>query len=144
MFAQFNRHLGFAVLAPFFLALSLGLSMPALAQQSGNGMPPANGAESDHGGWGNESFEKQEFREEMEQIRKEHEDIVMTRDKLKEQCEHATGAEAQNCEAQKAELHARMEKLHERKRNLHEKMQAEHQAHPENGMHSAGMPNGDQ
>jgi len=137
MFANSHRYFGMTV-----LAMSLALSFPAIAQTNNNVPPPANaGGEGDHGGWGNEGFEHQEFREEMEQIRKEHEDIEAARDRLKEQCEHTGGQQAQACEGQRKELHERVERLHERRRVLHEKIEAarkEHHEHDNGGGENHG------
>jgi hypothetical protein len=106
--------------------------------------PPANanaGPRQEHGDWKNEKFERQEFREEMEKIRKEHEELESARDKLLDQC----GGGKQNldpaeCEKQRQMLHDWHDRLHERMRVLREKMDEMRRAHPENGIGS--MPGG--
>jgi hypothetical protein len=95
------------------------------------GIPGATPAQNDlmqpaqpGGGWSNEKFERQEFREEMEKIRHEHEELEAARDKLLDQCVNVTGDKAADCEKQKQALHDWHDRLHDRLRLLHEKMEA--------------------
>ena len=75
--------------------------------------------------WDDEAFERRAFREEMEQIRKEHEDIESERDKWRARCKNVTSeTETTACAAQKEELRLRQEELHARLHELHEKMKA--------------------
>jgi hypothetical protein len=127
-------------LAAVLLALAL-ISPAANAQSTGGAQsfsqpPQANspGPREEHSDWSNEKFERQEFREEMEKIRKEHEDLESARDKLLDQCVNATGAQATDCERQKQALHEWHDRLHERMRALRDKMEAAHRDHLENGM----------
>jgi len=112
------RYIGAAV-----FALSLAATLPTFAQSAGSSqpMPMQNraGPREDQGG-----FERQEFREEMEQIRKEHGELEAARDQLREKCEHAAGAAVAQCEQERQELRERHERLHERMKALHEKMEA--------------------
>jgi len=105
----------------------LAAAVPAFAQTGPASPPPENGA----GGWAGEKFERQEFREEMEQIRKEHEELEAARDRLRDKCEHAGNQQAAECEKERQALHEWHDRLHERMRVLHEKIEAERKEHPE-------------
>lgn len=71
--------------------------------------------------WENESFERRAFREEMQQIRHEHEDLESEGASLKMKCPDTdVGA----CVNAKQAYHERRAKLHERVANLREKMEA--------------------
>lgn len=103
-------------------AVTLFLALPAYAQSDAGPRPPVDN-------WSNESFERQDMREEMEQIRKEHEDIEVAHEQLQGQCHGAKDAEAATCEQERQALHDRREKLHERVHQLHERIAAARAAH---------------
>jgi len=125
MIPSLHQRFGFVL-----LATCLGLSVSALAQNTPSVSPPMNGAGSptadrDPDVWANESFERQNYREEMEQIRKEHEEIENARDRLMDRCVNVGTTQAEQCKVERQALHERQEKLHERMKALHEKMETE-------------------
>ena len=140
----FHRPAGLSVLA-FMLAATL----PAYAQQDRAGAPPPpqqmGGPGQGPGEWTNDNVNRQQFREEMERIRKEHEEIEADEDKLLDKCVNVSSAQAAQCQQEKQALHERREKLHERMHALHEKMEAERKEHQEERQehreeHSKGQP----
>jgi chromosome segregation ATPase len=104
------------------LMLALMLNAPARAQTT------EAGPRENHSDWSNEKFERQEFREEMGQIRKEHEELEGARDKFQSQCANANGQQAAECDQQRQALHEWHDKLHDRTHALREKMEASHRA----------------
>lgn len=78
---------------------------------------------------GPESGEHRAFHEEMEQLRKEHEELDAAREKLMDKCMNAPKAEAASCKEERKALHEKAEKLHERMKAMHEKMEAMHKEH---------------
>ncbi len=108
------------------LAFSLALGLPAHAQNMGNEPPPPPPPGEDHRG-----FEHPEFREEMEKVHKEHEEIEAARDRLMEKCVNVSKEQAAVCRKEKEALHERAEKLHERMKAFHDKREAERKEHAE-------------
>ena len=98
---------------------------PAYAQTAAN-EPHANL-------WDNENFDRQEFREEMQQIRHEHEDVDSERAALKSRCADAVDQQAAACASEEQALHERCLQLHDRVRILHEKVEALRQTQAQTG-----------
>jgi hypothetical protein len=117
------------------------LALPAVAQNAAAPQQPAmNGPVASpppSGGWGDEAFERQELREEMEQIRKEHEELEVQTDALIDKCVKP-GAAADSCEKEKLSLKDRRLKLHDRRQALRDKIEAEHKERAA----MFGMPHG--
>jgi hypothetical protein len=112
-----------------------------LAAGSAQPAPPQSGpgprAESNE--WGDEKFERQEFREEMESIRKDHEDLERARDKLLDKCVNAKGDQVAACEKDKQALHEWHDRLHARLMALREKIAAARKEKPQGMQEGPGI-----
>jgi hypothetical protein len=140
MGTHFNRRIAITVAAAVLASMTGALAQGASPQANStvgapaqNGQvppPPENGSPENHTDWKNEKFERQELREEMEQIRRDHEDLESARDSFMEKC---GGKEPPppDCELQKQALHDRHEQLHERTLALREKIQSARREHSE-------------
>jgi septal ring factor EnvC (AmiA/AmiB activator) len=133
-----SQRIGFAL-----VALSLVLCFPVYAQQNNNSsvLPMNNNAmEPNQSEWNSENFNRQSFREEMEQIRREHEELEEATDQLMEKCMNANGPQMADCQQERQALHERREKLHERMHALHEKMEAARSERQQEHLGNTGGP----
>jgi ElaB/YqjD/DUF883 family membrane-anchored ribosome-binding protein len=113
--------------------VALSVAVPAGAQTKSappQATPTGQPAQEAPGGWDDETFEHQEFREEMARIRKEHEDLEAARDKLLDKCVNVSREQAEECNKERQELRERQAALHERTHAFHEKMRAAHRETP--------------
>ena len=113
MIAIPQRHIGLAV-----LVLSLALSLPAFAQKT----PSTSPQQHTTNGSGANNSDQNGFRRDIEQIRKEHDDIETAIDALLDKCINVTTQQAEECQKEKAALHERRAKLNDRRQALHDKM----------------------
>lgn len=116
-----------------FLALSFCLSLPVLAQQ-----PDALTTPTPHAEWQgqlDEHAQRQEFREESQKIRADHEELEVEHDLIKSSCMDAKGQEQMACHDRWKSFKQKYENLHERIKTLRSKMDADHshQKHLNNG-----------
>jgi hypothetical protein len=149
------------------LAFSLSLSFAALAQTTTGALvnplpqPTTMGAPptaplvgGDNAGWNNENINRKDLREEMQQLRKQHEDLEAAVAQFRTQCGVTPGAPpspgslSPACEQQKEALRAQHQALHAQRLALREKMQTMPGAHPgqpgATGMTNMGMPSNGQ
>ena len=124
-------------IAALVLAASLAMGVAAHAQDANNAPPPVLDS------WASEELQHQDFREEMAQIRRDHEDLEAARDKFKEKCANAAPDQSQACDAERKDLHDQQDKLHERRRALHDKMAAAHRERQEEDKPHRDRPRGE-
>jgi Spy/CpxP family protein refolding chaperone len=106
------------------LALSLAISVPALAEAPANAPPsmPMGGQGMMMGPNGNGPMGG-EFREDMEKMHKEQASLDEAREKLWEKCVPATKEQVASCKTEREALHQRSVKLMEERKAMHEKME---------------------
>jgi len=106
------------------LALSLAVSVPALAQAPASAPPsmPMHGQGMMMGPNGNGPMGG-EFREDMEKMHKEQMSLDEAREKLWEKCVPATKEQVASCKTEREALHQRSVKLMEERKAMHEKME---------------------
>jgi hypothetical protein len=114
-----NKNIGLSV-----LALSLAFSLPAYAQDGGTqpSSPPATGTQPMMG-MEHKGPMHPEFREDMEKMRGEQEDLDIARDKLLDRCMFTSKELAPSCTKEKEDLRMRSDKLRENRKAMHEKME---------------------
>ncbi|MDR3448295.1 MAG: hypothetical protein P4M15_00830 [Alphaproteobacteria bacterium] len=135
-------------------AFSFALCLSAQAQNNTpESAPPqiAGAGEHQDGERGQENLDRQDLREEIEQVRKEHDDVEAARDKLWDECVKSRDKSVDACQQEKMGLDERREKLHVRAVALHEKLEGvrkemreerreEHGAGEAGGMHQPPAP----
>ncbi|MDE2030372.1 MAG: hypothetical protein KGI97_07405, partial [Alphaproteobacteria bacterium] len=119
---------GLAVLlAALAFALPVHAQTPAAAAAPTISPAPQQ-AENPNGDWDSANADRQQFREEMERIRKQHDDLQNASDALLDKCLNASGDKAAECEKEKQDIVQRRTKLRARVHALHEKMEAARKA----------------
>jgi len=101
------------------LALPFLFSLPAFAEETVETTTTTTTAPADSAVV-EQHMQRQQYREEMQRIRAEHEQLESERDTLKATCMNAKGQDHTDCLRKWSEWHQKRDALHQRMQNLHQ------------------------